>query len=367
MYRIARPAYRILELNKLLESKPGQANLIKERAAAYYRLRNYAQAIADYNSALTLQPEDADALHLRGVAYEQLGQSERALEDYQQAIAFNPQLSNMYINRGIEFGQMGNLHQSIASLTEAIRLAPRNPDGYFNRGVVYFQQGDFESSIADFSDVIRLSPGDEEAYYWRGNSNEQVGRPREAIDDYRQFLALSRDEAARTQIQQKLSQWNEAKLNELSSRNVVPDDRQETSQVQAKKRDQDPDLYDLIVALGERALHSTWFGSGVDCYGEKAEQLYAFTDNDRPIEGRELLLIASGIQQTVEGDFQAFDPGAASHWLFIRAWDGSGFYVETDDPQIEKQLQAHFEATEKVEGAEPPYAGLFIPIKSLST
>jgi tetratricopeptide (TPR) repeat protein len=282
-------------------------------------------------------------------------------------MSFDPQLSNEYINRGVEFGQMGNLHQSIASLTEAIRLAPRNPDGYFNRGVVYFQQGDFERAIEDFSNVIQLSPADEEAYYWRATSYEQSGHPREATDDYRQFLALSRDEEAKTQIQQKLSQWNEAKLNELSSRNVISDERQETPQVQAEKQEHDFDLYDVIVALGERALHSTWFGSGVDCYGEKAEQLYAFTDVNRPIEGRELLHIASGIRQTVAGDFTAFEPGAASHWLFIRAWDGSGFYVETDDAQIVRQLKAHFQSAEKVEGAEPPYEGIFIPIQSLST
>ena len=96
---------------------------------------------------------------------------------------------------------------------------------------------------------------------------------------------------------------------------------------------QDLDLYGLIVALGERALNSIWFGSGVDCYGEKAEELYAFTDHNRPIEGGDFLDITSGIRQTIAGDFHAFDPGATSHWIFIRAWDGSGFYIEIDDSQ----------------------------------
>jgi hypothetical protein len=104
----------------------------------------------------------------------------------------------------------------------------------------------------------------------------------------------------------------------------------------------------------------------VDCYGEKAQELYAYTDHNRPIDGRDLLHITSGIRQTVAGDFTASEPGAASPWIFIRAWDGSGFYVETDNPQIEKQLKAHFAAVEEVEGAEPPYTGFFIPIKNLS-
>jgi tetratricopeptide (TPR) repeat protein len=362
MYWIARPAHRILDLNKLLETNPRQAGTFKERAAEYYRLWNHEQAIADYSSSLAIQPGNASVLHFRGLAYEQLGQFDRALEDYQRSIAINPQLSDVYINRGVTFGKTGNFRQSIASLTEGIRLAPQNPDGYFNRGTSYFQLGDFESAIADFSMVIRLASNDEAAYYWRGISYEEAGRQREAIADYRQFLALSQDENARAEIEQKLRQWN-ADKRDSASRSAVPDDRQKTNQVPSEAPYQELDLYGLIVALGERALNSIWFGSGVDCYGEKAEDLYAFTDQNRPIEGGNFLRIAAGIRQTIAGDFQAFDPGATSHWIFIRAWDGSGFYIETNDSQIEKQLKAHFQAVEQVEGAYPPYEGLFIRIQ----
>jgi tetratricopeptide (TPR) repeat protein len=360
MYRIAKPAHRILVLNKSLETNPRQANLFKERAAEYYRLWNYEQAIADYSSSLAIQPDDASALHFRGVAYEQLLQFDRAVEDYQRAVAIDPQLPDVYINRGITFGKMGHFRQSIASLTESLRLAPRNPDGYFNRGTAYLQQGDFERAIDDFSNVIRLSPGDEEAYYWRGISNEEAGRQGGAIADYRQFLAISQNSRARDEIEQKLSQWNEAKRTGVSSRNVVPDDRQKTNEVPSEKPDQNLDLYDLIVALGGRALDSIWLGSGVNCYGERAEELYAFTDQNKPIEGSDLLHITSGIRQTIAGDFQAFDPGATSHWILIRAWDGSGFYIETNDPKIKERLKTHFQVVEEVEGAFPPYEGLFI-------
>jgi tetratricopeptide (TPR) repeat protein len=362
MYWIARPAHRILALNKSLEANPGQASLFKERAAQYYRLRNYVQAIADYSSSLEKQPDDASVLHLRGVAYEQLRQFDRALEDYRRAIVIDPQLSDVYINRGITLGKMGNFRQSIASLTASIQLAPDNPDGYFNRGTSYFQLGDFESAINDFSSVIRLSPGDEEAYYWRGISNEETGRQADAIADYRQFLAISQNSQAREEIEQKLNQWNEGKRNAVSSRSVVPDDRQKTNEVPSGKPDQRIDLYDLIVALGERALNSIWFGSGVDCDGERAEELFSFTNHNQPIEGQDFLRITSGIRQTIEGDFQAFDPGEASHWIFIRAWDGSGFYIETNDPKSKEQLKTHFQSIEEVDGASPAYEGLFIRI-----
>src|SRR5258708_3199117 len=142
-----------------------------------------------------------------------------------------------------------------------------------NRGTTYLQQGDSESAIDDFSNVIRLSPGDEAAYYWRGISNEQAGRQQEAIADYTQFLALTQDANAREEIEQKLSQWNADEPESARSRSTVPGDRQKANQVQSAKPDQDRDLYGLMIALGERALHSTWFGSSVNCYGARAEEL----------------------------------------------------------------------------------------------
>ncbi len=318
---------------------------------------NYEQAIADYNSCLAIQPDDAGALHSRGLAYERMGKSDRALEDYQQATSTNPQLADVYINRGVELGRIGQFRQSIDSLTEGIRLAPANPNGYFNRATTYLQLGDFENAIADFSRVIQLSSNDEDAYYWRGISYEEAGHRDEAIADYKQFLEISQNPGARNEIEQKLNQWN------AGDRSAVPEDRKKVKQAQAVEPEQEPDLYELLAALGDRALDSIWLGSEVDCRGEKAGELQSLSDEDQGIEGRALLNIASGIRQTINGDFQAFDPGASSPWIFIRAWKGSGFYVETNDPKIKKRLKTHFPSVEDVEDVPSPYEGLFIHIR----
>ena len=364
MYSIARPAHRILALNKALEANPRQADLFKERAAAYERLRNYVQAIADYSSSLEIEPHDANVFHLRGIAYEQIGQLSRAQEDYQRAIAIHPQLADEYINRGVTFGQMGQFRQSIDSLTEAIRLAPRNPDSYFNRGTVYLQQGDFEKAIDDFSNVVRLSPRDETAYYWRGISNEETGRRGEAIADYRQFLAMSQDAKARKEIEKKLKQWNAGKPDRTRSHSTGPNDRHKATPIDSEQPDRNLDLYDLLTVVGRRALNSTWLGSGVNCYGESAEELFSFIEQDQPIEGQDFLRITSGIQQTVEGDFTGFDSGSTSHWIFIRAWNGNGFYIEINDPKLKERLKTQFPWMEEVEGASPPYESLFLPVEA---
>ena len=362
MYRIAKPARHILDLNRAFETHPRPAELLKERAAEYYRLWNYEQAIADCNASLAIQPDDARALHLRGLAYEQAGQAERAQKDIQQAIALNPQISDVYLKRGVAFGQSGNFQQSVVSLTEGIRLAPENVDAYFNRGTSYFQLGDLERAIQDFSTVIRLIPNDEAAYYWRGISHEAAGRPPQAIDDYQQFLELSRDEDARREIEGRLSQWREAPPKEQRGRSHGREESQKQASSDSGKAGQKSSLYDLIKAFGDRTRRSTWFGSGLNCIGETTEELYSLTDQNLPIEGDDFLRLTAGIRQIIAGDFQAFDPGEDSPWVFLRAWEGNGFYVETDDPQVEKQLKAHDQAVEEVEGASPPYQGFFIRI-----
>ena len=362
--RIAKPARRILELNKMIEANPKQASLFKDRATEYERLGNYEQAIADYNSFLEIQPQDANILHARGIAYEQIGQSERALEDFQQATAHDPSLSDMYINRGIDFAKMGNFRQSITNLTHGIRLAPKNPNGYFNRGITYLQLGEFEHAIADFSNVIQLSPNDDSAYYWRGISYEETGRQDDAISDYKQVLVQSQDKNTRKEIEQRLSQWNVIEAKNGGKDKSSTKAGEKTKQVERKKSDLNIDLYELIDALGERALNSTWLGSEVDCVGDKAKDLYAFTGRNKPIQGYDLLQIALGIRQSVHGDFQAFDGEEDLPWLFIRAWEGNGFYIETNDHQIKKYLITYFQTVEDVGDVPPPYEGLFIHINS---
>ncbi len=45
----------------------------------------------------------------------------------------------------------------------------------------------------------------------------------------------------------------------------------------------------------------------------------------------------------------------------MRAWDGSGFYIETNDYKVKECLEARFQNVEDVEEAQPPYEALFIP------
>jgi hypothetical protein len=125
---------------------------------------------------------------------------------------------------------------------------------------------------------------------------------------------------------------------------------------------QDLDLHSIILALGDRGMNSIWQVSGVDCFGENAEELWALDDNKQSVRGNDLLRITAGIYQTIDGYFKAFDKDSISHWLEIRAWDGSGFYIETNDEKIKQLLKHRFQEVEDVEEAKHPYEGLFISV-----
>ena len=124
---------------------------------------------------------------------------------------------------------------------------------------------------------------------------------------------------------------------------------------------QDLDLHSIFLALGDRAMNSVWQVSGVDCFGEKAEELCLIDDNKQSVSGNDLLPITAGITQTIDGYFRAFDKVSTSHWFYMRAWDGRGFYVETNDHKIKERLDIRFQNVEDVAEAQPPYQGLFIP------
>jgi len=124
---------------------------------------------------------------------------------------------------------------------------------------------------------------------------------------------------------------------------------------------QDLDVHNIILALGDRAMKSVWQVSGVDCFGENAEELWLLDDNKKSVAGNDLLRITAGISQTIDGYFRAFDKGSTAHWFYMRAWDGNGFYMEMNDHKIKGDLLTRFQGVEEVKEAQHPYEALFIP------
>ena len=103
------------------------------------------------------------------------------------------------------------------------------------------------------------------------------------------------------------------------------------------------DLIDVLQLLGPDALKAAWTLEDVECLGETSDDLHAVSDSGEPISGRRLLELASGVSQTIDGDFYCYRNGLPSRpWVTIRAIDSSAFDVDSEDATVIGRIKGHF-------------------------
>jgi hypothetical protein len=112
------------------------------------------------------------------------------------------------------------------------------------------------------------------------------------------------------------------------------------------------DLVDILRVLGPSAVDSEWQISGVECAGgAAAEKLHQLADRRARGSGRELLSLAAGATQVIEGVFAGYHKGEARPWITIRAVDSSAFDVQSDDEDALARLKQHFRNVTEFGGA----------------
>jgi hypothetical protein len=102
------------------------------------------------------------------------------------------------------------------------------------------------------------------------------------------------------------------------------------------------DLREILAAIGNSALASSWRCQYVECTGDNAEVLHRISDEGRVISGVELVQIVSGIHQTIDGKFQAYRDKANNPWLIIRAVDSTSFDVLSSDSKTLEKMRRNF-------------------------
>jgi hypothetical protein len=108
------------------------------------------------------------------------------------------------------------------------------------------------------------------------------------------------------------------------------------------------DLSELLEVLGEQALTSLWLCKAVECYGQIADELHNISDQQRLVNGRELLRIVVNLDSIVDGYFSAFRNNELKPWLVVRAIDSSIYKIEASDPlvdQVKQYIRAEITST----------------------
>jgi hypothetical protein len=102
------------------------------------------------------------------------------------------------------------------------------------------------------------------------------------------------------------------------------------------------DLIDILSLAETDAASSSWKCGNVECVGGLADELHLASNSGLSLSGSQLLRLAAGVSQIIDGDFEACRPGDAHPWLMIRAVDSTDYVVATNDESLIARVRGRF-------------------------
>jgi hypothetical protein len=103
------------------------------------------------------------------------------------------------------------------------------------------------------------------------------------------------------------------------------------------------DLKEILAAIGDPVIVSTWRCHNVECTGENTERLYELSEEGQSVSGKELVEIVAGIFQTFDGEFEAYRDGKEEPSLVVNAVDSSWFEVLSVDSAVLESIRSSFQ------------------------
>lgn len=223
------PAETVESLSQELSS-PSQRSveheLLRKRAAAYFKMGNFSQAVSDLTFALSAMPPDerASCLLARGEARARLGQDETALDDFSESLRLKPDKAAAYAraschNRLGEFAKAIDDYQTALKLegtapTSSSRSASRRSlalgaEQYaaerereltarlvkqaYGQGVAHRKKGEFMEAIRAYDECLTLEPRHFLSLFDRAFARNAIGDLPGAIKDYTRAIDVDPD------------------------------------------------------------------------------------------------------------------------------------------------------------------------------
>lgn len=88
-------------LNKVLENKPGNSEILFQVAQAYFKGDKFQQAADAYYKVYEVDPSNSRALFMTGVAYQKKGDKNKGIAYCEQAIRMDPELAQLKTAKSI--------------------------------------------------------------------------------------------------------------------------------------------------------------------------------------------------------------------------------------------------------------------------
>lgn len=103
------------------------------------------------------------------------------------------------------------------------------------------------------------------------------------------------------------------------------------------------DLIDLLRLFEPEVLALTWtIGGDLWCLGDGATEFEQVGESGAALGGGELLRLASGVYQVIDGEFVGTPPGDARPRLVLVAVDSTYYVVASPDPELLERVRERF-------------------------
>ena len=107
------------------------------------------------------------------------------------------------------------------------------------------------------------------------------------------------------------------------------------------------DLRELLDVIQDWLPISCWRVRSLECTGDSAAVLHAFSDTDAELDGIRLRRLADGVVQTIAGELIGVLNGSPRDQIVIRAVDSPCFDVECTDSEVLARYRTRFRLVEE--------------------
>ncbi|MBM2814569.1 MAG: Tetratricopeptide repeat protein [Ignavibacteria bacterium] len=167
----------------------------ENRSGAKAKTGDIKGAIADLDKAIELKPNNIQLLIDRAALKRKNANLNGALADLDKSIQLAHDKSSAYFERGMVNMDMGNFTKAINDFSSVLKLEPEYIMAYYERAVAKYYQNDFHGTIEDCNKVITLRPDTKYAYFQRGLANYRLGQKEVGCFDLNHSYQLGCQEA----------------------------------------------------------------------------------------------------------------------------------------------------------------------------
>jgi tetratricopeptide (TPR) repeat protein len=144
-------------------------DLMGQAAQAWTRLGKLDRAYTLQSEALKRRPGDVDLLIDRAVTLGQEQNFVEAVDDLDQALKLAPRRVDALVYRATAYRYLDAMHLAMEDLNKALQLDGRSLPALLERGIVKRLNGDDAGARSDWMALLRIAPGAPEADSARAN------------------------------------------------------------------------------------------------------------------------------------------------------------------------------------------------------